>query len=123
MVATGKNWSIPCFWAPIIRYISCPILSIIMSFAYPAFYKRRMDPLHIFAFSVAHVMMVIVGFGFIFPRAFDIFIPPERRENDSTTYAPQVTIMGVCQGGEVVESGAGTEENQDFASKGMDERK
>lgn len=94
-----------------------------MSFAYPAFYKQRMDPLQIFAFSVAHVIMVFVAFGFIFPRAFDIFVPPKRRENDSTTYAPQVTIMGVCQGSEVAESGVSREENQDFTSKGMDERK
>ncbi|KAG8409549.1 hypothetical protein J3459_017376 [Metarhizium acridum] len=26
VIATGKNWSVPFFWAPVIRYISCPIL-------------------------------------------------------------------------------------------------
>lgn len=123
VIATGKNWSIPVFWAPVIRYISCPILSIIMSFAYPAFYKLRMDPLHIFAFAVAHVIMVIVVVGLIFPRAFDIFIPPKQRENESMAYAPQVTIMGVSDGSAATEAGEGRDESQDFGSKGLEESK
>ncbi|KID67879.1 Creatine transporter [Metarhizium brunneum] len=123
VIATGKNWRIPVFWAPVIRYISCPILSIIMSFAYPAFYKLRMDPLHIFAFAVAHVIMVIVVVGLIFPRAFDIFIPPKRRENESVAYAPQVTIMGVSDGSAATEAGEGRDESQDFGSKGLEESK
>ncbi|KHN95486.1 creatine transporter [Metarhizium album ARSEF 1941] len=109
VIATGKNWSIPFIWAPVVRYISCPILSIIISFAYPAFFETRMDPLHIFAFAVAHVTMVIVAVGFIFPPAFDVFIPPKRRGNENTAYAPQVTIMGVSDGSAVTE----TEEARD----------
>ncbi|KAK2608579.1 hypothetical protein QQS21_002926 [Conoideocrella luteorostrata] len=123
VVAKGKNWSIPLFWAPTIRYISCPILSIILSFSYPAFYKVRMDPLHIFAFTVAHFIMVIAAAGFIFPRAFDVFIPPERRDKDSTVYAPQIVIMGVCQASEVAESGESRDDNHGFSDKGLKETK
>ena len=46
IVATGKNWSIPSLWAPLIRYISAPILFIIYSFAYPEFWTLRNDPVY-----------------------------------------------------------------------------
>ncbi|KAM5379678.1 hypothetical protein ACJZ2D_003872 [Fusarium nematophilum] len=41
VIATGKNWGIPVFWGVILRYVSAPILAIVVSFAYPAFYLKR----------------------------------------------------------------------------------
>ncbi|KAI8648681.1 hypothetical protein NCS57_01480200 [Fusarium keratoplasticum] len=92
VVATGKNWSIPWFWPTILRYISAPILSIIVSFAYPAFYKKRNDPLHIFAFGAIHGVMLIIACGFILPRWFDVFVPPEKLHLSKTFYAPHVAV-------------------------------
>ena len=103
-VAKGKSWEIPFFWGPVIRYISAPILAIIVGFAYPAFYLKRNDPLHIFAFSVAHVVMILVTLGLIVPRSLDIFVPPARRIPDDLTYAPNVTI-GVIQSSDSREDG------------------
>ena len=112
IVAKGKNWKIPFFWAPVIRYVSCPILAIILSFAYPSFYAKRFDPLHIFAFAVAHVIAVIVILGFVVPGAFDIFIAPERRDRDNTVYAPQVLMRMGVQEAESAESGLVQEEEE-----------
>lgn len=92
IVATGKNWKLPVFWAAVLKYISAPILSIVFSFAYPSFSKVKNDPLHIFGFSVAHLVMVIIAAGFVVPRWFDIFIPATRRGEGNIPYAPNVTI-------------------------------
>ncbi|KAK2746805.1 hypothetical protein FQN57_002847 [Myotisia sp. PD_48] len=80
VIAVGKNWKLPAIWGPILKYISAPILSIIIAFAYPAFYKKRADPLHIFAFAIAHIAMLSVVFGVIVPRAFSIFVAPHVRD-------------------------------------------
>lgn len=92
VIATGKNWSIPVAWPVILRYVSSPILAIVVSFAYPAFKAKSQDPLHIFAFAVAHCVMAIIALGFIIPRWFDVFVPAEKLHLSKTFYAPQVTI-------------------------------
>lgn len=92
IVATGNNWSIPIYWGFVLRYISAPILAIVVSFAYPAFYLKRQDPLHIFAFTVAHAVMLLIALGFILPRWFDVFVPSEKLHLSRTFYAPQVTM-------------------------------
>lgn len=79
IVGVGKNWKIPHFWPFLIRYVSAPILAIIYSFAYPGFYLLRDDPLHIFGFSLAHLVLIVIGLGLVLPRWFDVFIPPHRR--------------------------------------------
>ncbi|KAH7202948.1 hypothetical protein BKA60DRAFT_641062 [Fusarium oxysporum] len=55
VVAGGKRWNIPVFWGFVLRYISAPILAIIVSFAFPLFYTKRNDPLHIFAFASCQI--------------------------------------------------------------------
>lgn len=86
IVGTGKNWNIPVFWAPLLRYITAPILTIVLSFAYPDFYQQRYDPLHIIGFTIAHFSLLMVGLGFIAPRWFDVFVPVQRRgEGDIAT--------------------------------------
>lgn len=91
VVSNEKNWGIPLYWAPVLRYISAPILAIVVSFAYPAFSAKSNDPLHVFAFTVAHCVMVLVGVGFVVPRWFDIFVPPDRLHLGKADYAPQVS--------------------------------
>ncbi|KAF5005903.1 hypothetical protein FDECE_7661 [Fusarium decemcellulare] len=92
VIATGDNWSIPVFWGVVLRYVSAPILSIVVSFAYPAFHEKSSDPLHVFAFVVAHAVMLLIALGFVLPRWFDVFIPPEKKHLEKTYYAPQITM-------------------------------
>ena len=81
IVGTGKNWTIPTFWPFLLRYISAPVLALIYSFSYPAFYQLRNDPMHIAGFTLAHLCLVLVVLGVMIPRYFDVFIPPNRRDD------------------------------------------
>jgi solute carrier family 6 (neurotransmitter transporter, GABA) member 1 len=91
-VATGKNWKIPVVWGAILKYITAPILAIIFSFVYSTFAANRNDPLHIFGFSIGHVVMIMIALGFILPRWFDVFTPLDRRGSGDKIYAPNVTM-------------------------------
>lgn len=76
-----------------LRYISAPILAIVFGFAYPLFYRNRHDPLHIYAFAVNHMVMVVIAVGFVFPRFLDtFFVPFARRGEGDWPYAPQVVL-------------------------------
>lgn len=112
-MAIGKNWSIPVFWAPVLKYISAPILSIIFSFAYPAFYPKRIDPTQIFAFSLSHIVMVVIVIGIVIPRSLDIFVPPEKRYLGKPMYAPQVVTLGVLSAEEAARVDSNNREMDD----------
>jgi solute carrier family 6 (neurotransmitter transporter, GABA) member 1 len=86
----SKNWRIPVFWAPVLRYISGPILLIVLSFAYPVFSAVRNDPLHVFGFTCAHLAVFFTLWIYIWPRSLDVFVPAKRREEGVRAYAPQV---------------------------------
>lgn len=92
-VATGKNWAIPSYHTAVLKYITAPIIAIIFSFAYPTFHELRYGPLHIAAFALMHLGMVIVAFGFILPRWFDVFVPASRRGEGKLSYAPNVAMV------------------------------
>ncbi|KAG5761981.1 hypothetical protein H9Q72_009910 [Fusarium xylarioides] len=76
----------------VVTILLSPILAIIVSFALPLFYTKRNDPLHIFAFASTCGVMCIVAVGFILPRWFDVFVPPEKLHLCDTFYAPQVVM-------------------------------
>jgi solute carrier family 6 GABA transporter-like protein 1 len=90
IVGQGKNWSIPVFWSPILRYVAAPALSIVYSFSYPNFYKLRNDPLHVLGFGVGHIGLLLVFGGFILPKWYDVFIPPSRRNEGKVLYGAGV---------------------------------
>ena len=79
IVGTGKNWKIPSFMPFLLRYISGPVLAIILSFAFPEFHKMRYDPLMILGFTVSIIGLSAIIAGFVMPRYFDAFIPKSRR--------------------------------------------
>lgn len=108
IVASGKNWKIPALWAPLIRYISSPILFIIYSFAYPEFWTLRNDPVYVFGFILAHLCIVAMVVCVLAPRFFDPLIPIERRDDGVRKYAPNVT-EGLIEAevSDAVESGSG----------------
>lgn len=95
IVATGKNWKIPSFWPFLIRYVSAPILAIIYSFSYSSFYTLRNDPMYIVGFAVAHLSLVLITLGFIVPRYFDVFIPPQRREDGKFTSVANEPLLAI----------------------------
>ena len=47
-----------------------------------------MDPLHCTAFAFAHMSLALVVVGLVIPRAFDVFVRPERRKDDKLVYEP-----------------------------------
>ncbi|SMY27616.1 unnamed protein product [Zymoseptoria tritici ST99CH_1A5] len=79
IVGLGRNWNIPVFWPFLLRYISAPVLAIVFSFSYPEFHTLRYDPLMILGFTVSHIGLAIILFGFTVPRYYAVFVPPERR--------------------------------------------
>ena len=109
-MARGTNWSIPVYWGPILRYGSAPILAMVASFAYPKFYEKgRMDPLHICGFTFAHITVLLAIIGVAIPRALDVFVLPEKRDDWKAPYAPQVlmpTLVARADGVENIEEGA-----------------
>ncbi|KAL8994991.1 MAG: hypothetical protein Q9169_005190 [Polycauliona sp. 2 TL-2023] len=93
IVATGNKWKIPVAWSIVLRYVTPPILAIITSFGYPQFYTKRQDPLHIAAFALVHGIMIITAVGFIVPRWFDVFIPPNKLREAADMYTPTTGMV------------------------------
>ncbi|KAJ6138207.1 hypothetical protein N7471_004693 [Penicillium samsonianum] len=90
VVGGNGNWNIPRFWPILLRYVSAPILAIVFSFAYPEFYTLRYDPMMIAGFILAHFCLLLILLGLVFPRYYNVFIPPHRRaEGTEVTTANQ----------------------------------
>ena len=87
MVARGENWHIPVFWAPMIRWLSAPILMILLSFAYANVHKYANDPLHIFGLIVAHIAIFFVSAGFLLPMTMNMWTSLEERDGYKKQYA------------------------------------
>ena len=79
VVGQGRNWRIPFFMPVLLRYISGPILFFFNDTATTEIYTLRYDPLMIAGFILAHLGLLMVLLGFVMPRYYDAFIPPERR--------------------------------------------
>ena len=79
------------------KYVSGPILAIVYSFSYPNFINSgsplsgKSNPLLIMGFGVGHIELLVFLGGFMVPRWFDVFIPPNRRNEGHIPYAPMVT--------------------------------
>lgn len=79
IVGGGKNWRIPIFLPVLLRYISSPVLFIILSFAVPEFHQMRYDPLMILGFIASISFLIFMLIGFFVPRFYEPFIPVHRR--------------------------------------------
>lgn len=96
VVGGGNNWRLPFFWAPLLRWVSAPVLISILTLSYKSLgdIGRNKDPLHCFSFAVAHVGIVLVVVGFVFPEALDFLIPRRESGADQKQYAmaPGLTL-------------------------------
>ncbi|ROT39510.1 Sodium:neurotransmitter symporter family protein [Sodiomyces alkalinus F11] len=88
----SKNWKIPFFWGPVLKYISAPIVAIIMSFAYPSFYATREDPLRIASFAFMNVVLLISLVGLFMPRWFNVLLPASKVQEGEYPIAPAVVL-------------------------------
>ncbi|KAF1831275.1 solute carrier family 6 protein [Decorospora gaudefroyi] len=93
VIGVGKNWNIPWFWAPIMKYISGPILAIVLSFAYPKFIETHMfDPIFIYGFSIVHLVYPTIILAALIPSWFNWIIPSEKIALGSKPVVPMETI-------------------------------
>lgn len=93
IVGQGRNWKIPAFLPFLWRYISCPVLAIVFSFAFPEFHTLRYDPMMIAGFIIAIFTLIAMIVGFVMPRYYDAFIPLERRGEGT-----EPTVAGETKG-------------------------
>lgn len=63
----------------LLRYISGPVLAIILSFAFPEFHRLRYDPMMITGFILSILSVTAMLFGFVAPRYYAVFIPEHRK--------------------------------------------
>ncbi|KAK0383257.1 hypothetical protein NLU13_9170 [Sarocladium strictum] len=90
VIGIDKNWTLPSAWPVLLRYVTGPILAVILSLAYPAFEEVYDDPMHILGFIIGHFLLVWVVVFFFFPQWLDVFIIPERRDDWKQPIAPGV---------------------------------
>ena len=98
VVGTGGNWKLPIVWAPLLRWVAAPVLISVFSLSYREFgseAKIYRNPLHIFAFTVAQVGIVITVIGLGFSNLFNFLVPGDQRDADQKQYAtsPGVTLL------------------------------
>ncbi|KAG9381094.1 solute carrier family 6 protein [Pyrenophora tritici-repentis] len=75
------------------KYISGPILAIVLSFAYPKFTKTHMyDPIMIYGFSITHLVVPTIVLGILMPPWFNWIIPSEKIALGEKPVAPMETI-------------------------------
>ncbi len=98
IVAQDKNWSLPPFWAPLLRWFASPILFTILSLGYSEFVKKKMnDPLHIFAFIIAHFFVALLVIGIILPNSLTIWIRDHDRDADKEQYVESTGVPIPCE--------------------------
>ena len=78
----------------------------------------RNDPLHIFGFTCAHLVVFTVIFVYIVPRSMDILVPAKRREEGVRAYAPQVLCgLDDIRVSEGIEAGVSSQDSDSDAEK------
>lgn len=88
IVGQGKNWKIPAFMPVLLRYLSGPVLAIILSFAFPEFHTLRYDPMMISGFILSILTIIVILLGLVMPRYYDAFIPIYRRSEGTEPTMP-----------------------------------
>lgn len=91
VIAQGKNWSLPSMWAPMMRWITAPVLMYMLGYGYDEYIdgdKFHKDPLHVFSFILSHVGILFTVMGFMWPGTFSWLSPSSELEADQRQYVP-----------------------------------
>jgi solute carrier family 6 GABA transporter-like protein 1 len=88
IIGVGKNWNIPIVWAPCLKYISGPILAIVLSFSFASFPEKMADPIMIYGFSIMHLVYPIMIIGFILPGWYGFLVQPDKRDKGDYPVMP-----------------------------------
>ncbi|OLN89648.1 Sodium- and chloride-dependent GABA transporter 2 [Colletotrichum chlorophyti] len=88
VIGVGKNWNIPFVWPPCLKFISGPILAIVLSFAYAGFPANMYDPIWTYGFSMMHLVFPIMIVGFLFPSWYDFIVAEDKRDKGVHPVAP-----------------------------------
>lgn len=68
IIGSSKDRNLPVLWYLLLRYVASPLLVMILSFAYPDFYRSRHDSLHIVGLTLAHVGIAAILLLFLVPE-------------------------------------------------------
>jgi solute carrier family 6 GABA transporter-like protein 1 len=88
VIGGGKNWNIPVIWAPCLKYISGPILAIVLSFSYNSFPAKMSDPIWVYGFSIMHLVYPIVIMGLVLPGWYGFLIHPDKKDKGDYPVMP-----------------------------------
>ena len=86
----------------LLRYISGPVLAIILSFAVPEFHSLRYDPLMILGFiaSISAILLMLIGWFFPRQAFFSRKEESNMHANDTRFYEPLVPVHRRTEGTE-----------------------
>lgn len=109
VIAQGNNWSLPMFWAPVMRWITAPVLAVILAIGYQDYTvgkEYHKDPLHVFSFILSHVGVAFIIVGFFWPNTFAWWSPRKELESDQRQYLTGPGVTLVREPGSPARSGA-----------------
>lgn len=104
VIAQGTNWSLPSFWTPMLRWVTAPVLIYILGLGYEDFIKDPNDskykrnPLHLFGFTLSHLGVAFIIFGYLYPKSFAFWVPRKHLDNDQRQYIPGPGITQLPEG-------------------------
>ena len=87
----------------LLRYLSGPVLTIILSFAFPEFHRLRYDPMMISGFILSILTIIVILLGLVMPRYYDAFVPVHRRSEGTEPTVP-MQIKGELAGKPIAET-------------------
>jgi solute carrier family 6 GABA transporter-like protein 1 len=88
------NWKLHWAWPALLKYITAPAVSLVLSFAYPKMYagNYHRDPPYLYSFILMHMVLLFISSCFIMPKFLDFLVPVTRRGEGKYDVMPRVVI-------------------------------
>lgn len=88
------NWKLHWAWPVLLKYVTAPAVSLVLSFAYPKMYSKnyQRDPPYLYSFILMHMVLLYISLCFMAPRFLDFLIPVTRRNEGRYDVMPRVVI-------------------------------
>ena len=89
------NWKLHWGWPVLLKYITAPAVSLVLSFAYPKFYNNNFnrDPPYLYSFILMHMVLLFIFGCFMFPPFLEFLIPVTRRGEGRYDVMPRIVIV------------------------------